>query len=200
MSGAVLQLQDARFRQTVVSAGFEGNAGSFSVGRMMDTYPDLYRSAMNSATFLLMSSFVRSIKRLLRLAGQALAVLLPWPLKRLVLQKWRGYQLHRPPHIGWAWIYPRVLVMGEGSASTISPWPSTSSDWNWAIRPRSGAAIGSPVIRTRGGPAFPRSTGARAGAETWRARRHHQESSLRLHGPDRDRGLQHDCAVISPSS
>jgi carbonic anhydrase/acetyltransferase-like protein (isoleucine patch superfamily) len=44
---------------------------------------------------------------LLRLA----IVLAPWPLKRWLLQHLYGYQLHRSSRIGFAWVFPRRLVM-----------------------------------------------------------------------------------------
>ena len=41
--------------------------------------------------------------------------LLPWPLKRLLLQRIFGYSLHPSARIGLAWIYPKHLRMAEGS-------------------------------------------------------------------------------------
>ncbi|MGB3619187.1 MAG: acyltransferase [Catalinimonas sp.] len=43
---------------------------------------------------------------------KALIVLLPWRLKRWVLQRRFGYRLHPTARIGLAWIYPSQLVMG----------------------------------------------------------------------------------------
>ena len=40
---------------------------------------------------------------------------LPWPLKRLLLQRLFGYQLDPTARIGLAWIYPRRLRMAAGS-------------------------------------------------------------------------------------
>jgi acetyltransferase-like isoleucine patch superfamily enzyme len=40
-------------------------------------------------------------------------VLLPWPLRRHVLRLVYGYELHPTARIGWSWIFPRRLVMGE---------------------------------------------------------------------------------------
>ncbi|MBV2350344.1 acyltransferase [Synechococcus sp. HK05] len=51
----------------------------------------------------------------LQLVGKALIVPLPWPLKRLLLQRLFGYQLHRTARIGLAWIYPCMLRMAAGS-------------------------------------------------------------------------------------
>lgn len=42
-------------------------------------------------------------------------VLLPWPMKRFVLQRWRGYRLDKTARIGLAWVYPRHLVMESNS-------------------------------------------------------------------------------------
>lgn len=44
-----------------------------------------------------------------------IAVLLPWSLRRKVLQKWFGYQIHPTARIGMAWIYPNQLIMEAGS-------------------------------------------------------------------------------------
>jgi acetyltransferase-like isoleucine patch superfamily enzyme len=46
----------------------------------------------------------------------ALLILLPWPLRRVLLNRWFGYQLHPTSRIGLAWIYPRRLVMRAGSS------------------------------------------------------------------------------------
>jgi acetyltransferase-like isoleucine patch superfamily enzyme len=53
--------------------------------------------------------------RLPALALKASIVPLPWPLKRLCLQRFYGYHLHPTAHIGLAWIYPRHLAMAAGS-------------------------------------------------------------------------------------
>jgi acetyltransferase-like isoleucine patch superfamily enzyme len=39
-------------------------------------------------------------------------VLLPWRLRRLAMRWLLGYDLHPTSSIGWAWIFPRRLVMG----------------------------------------------------------------------------------------
>jgi acetyltransferase-like isoleucine patch superfamily enzyme len=44
-----------------------------------------------------------------------ISLFLPWQLKRLLLQRLLGYELHPSANIGIAWIFPRHLVMGEGS-------------------------------------------------------------------------------------
>jgi acetyltransferase-like isoleucine patch superfamily enzyme len=62
-----------------------------------------------------MAIFLHTILNLLRGAGRALTVVLPWPLKRRVLQCWHGYQLHPSARLGWAWVFPRELVMGESA-------------------------------------------------------------------------------------
>ena len=44
---------------------------------------------------------------------RAVVVVLPWRLKRWLLQRCFGYQIHPTASIGLAWIYPGHLVMGE---------------------------------------------------------------------------------------
>jgi acetyltransferase-like isoleucine patch superfamily enzyme len=44
-----------------------------------------------------------------------LSLLLPWALRRSVLEKQFGDSLHPTSRIGLAWIFPRRLVMEEGS-------------------------------------------------------------------------------------
>jgi acetyltransferase-like isoleucine patch superfamily enzyme len=51
------------------------------------------------------------MKTLLRL----LSLLLPWTLRRSLLEKQFGYSIHPTSRIGLAWIFPRRLVMEEGS-------------------------------------------------------------------------------------
>lgn len=51
------------------------------------------------------------MKMLLRL----LSFLLPWELRRSLLEKQFGYSIHPSSRIGFAWIFPRRLVMEEGS-------------------------------------------------------------------------------------
>lgn len=46
---------------------------------------------------------------------QVLIVLLPWPLKRPLLQWLFGYRLAPSSRIGLAWVYPRQLRMAPGS-------------------------------------------------------------------------------------
>lgn len=41
--------------------------------------------------------------------------LLPWTLKRRALEHWFGYKIHPKAWIGLAWVFPRKLIMGEGS-------------------------------------------------------------------------------------
>ncbi len=43
-------------------------------------------------------------------------VVLPWRLKRFLLQRLCGYELHPTSHIGLAWVYPERLVMGAHSS------------------------------------------------------------------------------------
>jgi carbonic anhydrase/acetyltransferase-like protein (isoleucine patch superfamily) len=42
-------------------------------------------------------------------------VLMPWPIKRFLLQRFYGYQLDPSACIGLAWVYPRHLIMASGS-------------------------------------------------------------------------------------
>lgn len=53
--------------------------------------------------------------RVLRMVLQAWIVLLPWRLKRPLLQWLFGYQLDPSARIGLAWIYPRRLRMARGA-------------------------------------------------------------------------------------
>jgi len=43
------------------------------------------------------------------------SVMLPWPLKRSLLEKQFGYSIHPSSHIGFCWIFPKRLVMEEHS-------------------------------------------------------------------------------------
>lgn len=52
---------------------------------------------------------------LLALALKTAIVPLPWPLKRLCLQRFYGYRLDPTARIGFAWIYPHHLAMAAGS-------------------------------------------------------------------------------------
>ncbi len=45
-----------------------------------------------------------------------LLLLLPWWLRRRLLQRLYGYQLHPQSRIGLAWVYPRRLVMAAGAS------------------------------------------------------------------------------------
>jgi acetyltransferase-like isoleucine patch superfamily enzyme len=44
-----------------------------------------------------------------------LSIALPWPARRRLLEDQFGYSLHPTSRIGLAWIYPRRLIMEEGS-------------------------------------------------------------------------------------
>ncbi|MFA6087897.1 hypothetical protein [Mucilaginibacter sp.] len=46
---------------------------------------------------------------------KTLAFILPWPLRRIALQKWFGYVIHPTARIGLSWIYPGKLIMKEGA-------------------------------------------------------------------------------------
>ncbi|MDP9100064.1 MAG: acyltransferase [Verrucomicrobiota bacterium] len=43
------------------------------------------------------------------------SMLLPWDLRRALLEKQFGYSIHPSSRIGFAWILPRRLIMEEGS-------------------------------------------------------------------------------------
>lgn len=43
------------------------------------------------------------------------SMLLPWGMRRSFLEKQFGYSIHPSSHIGFAWIFPKRLVMEEGS-------------------------------------------------------------------------------------
>jgi acetyltransferase-like isoleucine patch superfamily enzyme len=53
--------------------------------------------------------------RLMQTVLKASITPLPWPLKRLLLQRLFGYQLHATARIGVAWVYPRYLRMAAGA-------------------------------------------------------------------------------------
>lgn len=40
---------------------------------------------------------------------------MPWALKRRILNTWFGYEIHPSARIGFAWIFPKKLVMQERS-------------------------------------------------------------------------------------
>jgi acetyltransferase-like isoleucine patch superfamily enzyme len=44
-----------------------------------------------------------------------LSSILPWPLRRLALNKWFGFKIHPTAKIGLAWIFPAKLTMGPNS-------------------------------------------------------------------------------------
>lgn len=45
-----------------------------------------------------------------------LVVLLPWRLKRMVLQRWLRFDLHPSARIGLSWVFPAHLTMGPESS------------------------------------------------------------------------------------
>jgi serine acetyltransferase len=51
----------------------------------------------------------------MQMALKILLTLLPWRLRRYLLQRLYGYQLHPQSRIGLAWVFPRQLVMGAGA-------------------------------------------------------------------------------------
>lgn len=42
-------------------------------------------------------------------------VLMPWVVRRRILELCFGYSIHPTARIGWSWIFPEELVMGEGA-------------------------------------------------------------------------------------
>jgi acetyltransferase-like isoleucine patch superfamily enzyme len=52
---------------------------------------------------------MKAIKTLFK----GLAILLPWPIKRTVLQRFFGYKISKTARIGYSWVYPKALEMGE---------------------------------------------------------------------------------------
>ena len=48
---------------------------------------------------------------MLRTLFMALTVLLPWALRRRVLEAWFGYRLHPTSRVGLSWVFPRQLVL-----------------------------------------------------------------------------------------
>lgn len=44
-----------------------------------------------------------------------IAVISPWPLKRLILKHIFKYKIHDSARIGLSWIFPQELIMGKGS-------------------------------------------------------------------------------------
>ena len=47
---------------------------------------------------------------------KTITLLLPWFLRRRVLNYWFGFDIHPTAHIGWAWIFPKSLIMRAGSS------------------------------------------------------------------------------------
>ncbi len=52
---------------------------------------------------------------LMRKLLKALVVISPWPIKRFLLVRFFGYEIHPKAHIGLAWVFPKHLKMAEGS-------------------------------------------------------------------------------------
>jgi acetyltransferase-like isoleucine patch superfamily enzyme len=44
-----------------------------------------------------------------------LIYLFPWPIRRILLNKWFGYEISSSAYIGYSWIFPEKLVMKEKS-------------------------------------------------------------------------------------
>jgi acetyltransferase-like isoleucine patch superfamily enzyme len=43
------------------------------------------------------------------------SILLPWPMRRSLLEKQLGYSIHPSSYIGFSWIFPGQLIMEENS-------------------------------------------------------------------------------------
>jgi acetyltransferase-like isoleucine patch superfamily enzyme len=56
------------------------------------------------------------MKRSLRKLVIGVAIFLPWPLKRLVLQKFLRFRIDKSARIGWSWLDIKQLEMGPGSS------------------------------------------------------------------------------------
>lgn len=56
-----------------------------------------------------------SLRRVVTLVIQLVTTLLPWPIRRRILQRCLGYKIDPTARIALAWIYPRRLVMGPRS-------------------------------------------------------------------------------------
>jgi hypothetical protein len=52
---------------------------------------------------------------MLKKLAMFLSILLPWPARRRLLERQFGYSIHLTSRIGFAWIFPRRLVMEENS-------------------------------------------------------------------------------------
>ncbi|WP_210487839.1 acyltransferase [Rufibacter aurantiacus] len=46
---------------------------------------------------------------------KCITFLLPWFLRRKALEAWFGYKIHPSARIGFAWIFPRKLIMAPGA-------------------------------------------------------------------------------------
>ena len=44
-----------------------------------------------------------------------LIIFLPWKIRRYILNKFYNYRIHPTAHIGFSYIYPEKLIMGEGA-------------------------------------------------------------------------------------
>lgn len=52
----------------------------------------------------------------MRMLLLALSTFLPWNLRRSILEKQLGFQIHSTARIGLSWVLPQRLIMGEGSS------------------------------------------------------------------------------------
>ena len=46
---------------------------------------------------------------------KVMIVFLPWKVRRIILNKCWGYDIHPKAHIGLSYIYPKFLKMDEGA-------------------------------------------------------------------------------------
>lgn len=51
----------------------------------------------------------------MRFVVRLLLLLTPWCVRRHLLRRFYGFDLHPTARIGWSWIFPHHLVMGEGA-------------------------------------------------------------------------------------
>lgn len=57
----------------------------------------------------------KAVKNACVIATRCFIVILPWRIKRFILQRCYGYELDKRAHIGLSYVYPKKLVMGPGA-------------------------------------------------------------------------------------
>lgn len=96
---AYLQAMDKDVRKDVVDKGLE-NVKRFQLENIAYQFYSLY---------LTIASGGGTIKN-------ALLLLLPWSVRRRVLNRYYHYDIHPKAHIGLAYVYPKYLKMDEGAS------------------------------------------------------------------------------------